>query len=165
MPAESKNFYDIFYSYRRRRRYAGGMILAHATIGHDNLAAPNAMLTPKPVVLLADDSRLILEKYGDLLKRNGFNVVTASDVYVSQLIRQTKPDLVLMDISFGSEVGPVAMQSLKKRGTAGGAPVVLFSSRAAGELKKIAEDCGADGYIVKGADDEAFLREVKKYLR
>lgn len=122
------------------------------------------MTDGKRVVLIADDSKLIREKYTDLLQRNGFQVVTAPDVYISQLIRQSQPDLILMDVSFGSEVGPVAVQSLKKRGAQGGAPVVLFSSRPAVELKKIADACGADGYITKDADEWAFLREVNKFV-
>lgn len=122
------------------------------------------MTGQKKVVLIADDSKLIREKYADLLERNGFSVLTSPDVYISQLIRQSPPDLILMDVSFGSDVGPVAVQSLKKRGTQGQAPVVLFSSRPSVELKKIAEDCGADGYIVKGENDLSFLREIKRYM-
>jgi DNA-binding NarL/FixJ family response regulator len=43
--------------------------------------------------------------------------------------------------------------------------MVLFSSRGADELKKLATQCGAAGYIQKTGDAERLQREVEAFLQ
>jgi len=124
----------------------------------------NSTKKPRQTILIADDSKLVLARYSDLLNSAGYDVVTSTDVYIASLVRQSQPDLILMDVSFGSDVGPIAVKSLKRRKIQGNATVVLFSARSEIELNQLALDCEADGYIRKSDDDAAFLREVAAFL-
>ena len=119
-----------------------------------------------PVVLILDDSKMMLTLYGALLRAAGMQVHTAETILeFDKLLRKVEPSLLLVDVLMpdldGDEVVPV----LRKRYMMDDVPIVLISGMQPDELARRAEKAGADGWITKGAGVEGFVGEVESFLR
>ncbi len=116
-------------------------------------------------ILICDDSELILAKTGDLLRGEGFEVLTSHNAWVAKVVREEQPDLILMDVSFGTKLGPIAVQALKRHNVSGNAKILLYSGRSDKELDELARECGADGFISKDNSDAEFIYQIRRVLR
>ena len=117
-------------------------------------------------VLVIDDNRLILTVINDILTTAGYNVSTSEDVlYCNDIIYgKSPPDLILMDINLPFMTGDHKVRIMKSRPKGSQIPVVLVSSISENELKTMADDCGADGYLVKPIDSQVLIGAVEKIL-
>ncbi len=117
-------------------------------------------------ILVVDDNKLILRMTEDLLTNAGYKVSTAEDnLYCNDIIYgNSPPDLILMDINLPFMAGNHKVRIMKSRPKGSQIPVVLISSISEHELKVMAEDCGADGYLVKPIDDRLLLETIGKIL-
>jgi DNA-binding response OmpR family regulator len=115
-----------------------------------------------PRVLVVDDSRFICDALGMALRKAGFDVRVARDLW--DLEGETEaPDLILIDVvlqeAFGDEVASLLRSS---RGVA--CPILLFSSLPAPELARRASEAGLDGYVSKRAGLPAIVDRVCRVL-
>jgi PleD family two-component response regulator len=109
-------------------------------------AAPRS----KGRILVIDDSELVLELTREALQEIGYEVVTNSSwLEVNAAIRDYKPDLILLDLVMPSIKGESLCEILKRSSFSASIPIVIFSSKDEAEVKRLAEDAGADGWIVK----------------
>lgn len=103
-------------------------------------------------VLVVDDDPQYLELVERTLRSFGYGVATAtSSLGVSNLVRRTEPDVVLLDVNIPALSGD-ALLGLARRSAPEKTRFVLFSSADEATLRKTARQCGADGYITKSAD-------------
>lgn len=123
-----------------------------------------AVLQKRPRILIVDDSRLILEQMSDLLEDAGYTVHTASTVWIAPVVREHRPDLILMDVMLDTQDGASATEVLRRYGEAKSTPILLYSSKSPRELRYLAEECGADGWIHKGEDPSEIVRKVSDVL-
>ncbi len=103
-------------------------------------------------VLVVDDSEtttLLLEAE---LKAKGFEVHTADTADKATKIilkKQTRPDLVLLDVRMPNVNGEQFCRFIKSNSLFAGIKVLLCSGENIEELQRICREAGADGYVAK----------------
>lgn len=105
-------------------------------------------------ILVVDDDRGVQMLYADELTDEGYDVVTSGDgSHLVELIKEERPDLVVMDMKLGEYDGVDLLQNI--RNAFDQLPVILCTAypSAAHHLKTV----GADGYVLKSSD----LSELK----
>ena len=115
-------------------------------------------------ILIVDDSKTYLTLADNALKEAGYQTYLSETIWVSRLISQHRPDLVLMDVNIGSSNGTAAVTAIKKRNFGSGVKIFLHSSEPDNVLSRLSSECGADGYIVKDGKCDGLVGEVKKAL-
>ena len=117
-------------------------------------------------ILVVEDNELNMELITDVLNLAGYTVLSANDAERAFIItRESRPDLILMDIQLPQIDGLEATRMLKKDPATASIPVVAVTSHAMeGDREKVVE-AGCAGYFVKPIDVRTFAGEIKKYLK
>ncbi len=98
-------------------------------------------------ILVADDDSGILDVMQIVLEDEGFDVITTiSGTNVLDLCEQ-KPDLIFLDVWMSGIDGNIICKQIKANYNLKHIPVILFS--ATRNIKQVAKDCGADGFLSK----------------
>ena len=117
-------------------------------------------------ILLIDDSADIRALVCLLLRQGGHTVVEAEDGRVGlDLVRQTRPDLVLTDLALPGLSGWDITRILKSDPELAEIPVVALTAHAMRGDRERALATGCDGFIVKPIDDEKFEPTIRSYLK
>ena len=92
----------------------------------------------------------------------GFTVLIAKDGREGlELARKELPDIVLLDIMLPEMDGFKVCRKIKFDVALENIKVIICSARGSDADKKLAEQAGADAYIVKPFDIKRFVEEVK----
>jgi DNA-binding NarL/FixJ family response regulator len=113
-------------------------------------------------VVLVDDHAVVRVGLERLLAAAGDMVVvgTAADgAEAVEVVRSTRPDVVLMDLQMPVLDGVAATRTIVEEQL--GAQVVILTSYSDGERIVAALDAGAVGYLLKDADPEDLLSGVR----
>ena len=117
----------------------------------------------KSKVMIVDDCELTLNITRDVLEEGGFEVITrARAIGTTAAILKEKPNYVLMDVFMPSLSGPKIVKLVKN--TNSSVKILLHSAKDDEELKKLVDDCGADGYIKKGSDSSKLLKQLRSTI-
>jgi DNA-binding response OmpR family regulator len=103
-------------------------------------------------VLVVDDSAETVEVIKAELTRRKYEVFTATTVDVATkmlLKKETRPDVVLLDVIMPKVDGEQFCRFVKKNKLFKGIRVVLCSAMKSSQLRGMAEKCAADGYLTK----------------
>lgn len=102
----------------------------------------------KPRILIAEDEAIIRLDLKEMLEEEGIDVVgEASDgESAMRIARETKPDLVILDIKMPGMDGLTASEKIIEEGLGAVLILTAFSQK---DLVKRAADAGAMGYLVK----------------
>ncbi len=102
----------------------------------------------KPRVLIAEDEAIIRLDLKEMLEEEGIEVVgeAADGGAAMRIARDTKPDLVILDIKMPGMDGLTASEKIVEEGLAAVLILTAFSQK---DLVKRAADAGAMGYLVK----------------
>lgn len=123
------------------------------------------MRTP-PRILAVDDVASNLEILQVRLEAQGYEVITASDgERALQLIRESEPDLVLLDIMMPKIDGITVLKQLKQDASARFLPVILVTAKADTSDVVIGLEAGADDYLTKPFEQAALMARVRSLLR
>jgi DNA-binding response OmpR family regulator len=123
-------------------------------------------LQARPKVLIVDDEPFILTAVGGVLRTGGFDVLTCEMwAGVANMVRAENPDIVLLDYNMPSLKGDNICVILKRNIQDSAMKIILFSSEAEAELARIAERCGADGFIKKNTPGPELVRMLDEMLR
>lgn len=124
------------------------------------------MAAARGKVLIVDDSPIVLAVCRERLEDVGYEVaVRESALGTSAMVLRDKPDAVLMDVDLPGLSGDQIATLIKKNDTLGGdnGPVIiLHSSLSAPVLTRLAEQCGAAGFIQKTDDDNLFVTQFNQ---
>ena len=113
-------------------------------------------------VLLIDDSEISLHFTAQVLSRAGFEVKQSTDPYeLSSVLGGWRPDVILTDVDMPNVTGVELCQMLKSSYETAHVPVVLFSALPPEELKELARECDADGYLSKTNGLEQLAKELQ----
>ena len=113
-------------------------------------------------ILICDDAAFMRMMIKDILTKNGYNVAGEAEngVKAVEKYQETKPDLVLMDITMPEMDGIQALKKIKQLDP--NASVVMCS--AMGQQAMVIESIqsGARDFIVKPFHPDRVLEAVKK---
>jgi two-component system chemotaxis response regulator CheY len=115
-------------------------------------------------VLIVDDSQVMREMIGDVLKTQGFEVVgeaTDGQEALSQY-KKLKPDIVTMDVVMPKEHGIDAVKKIIAIDKS--ARIIIISGLYQKTLVMEALDAGAMDYVIKPFDPSELIETVKKNL-
>jgi CheY-like chemotaxis protein len=125
-------------------------------------------------ILVVDDTPLILKLMSTKLTANGYDVVTAEDGSAAvSAVRQEKPDLILLDISFPPDVahgggvawdGFLIMNWLKRMEEARKIPIIVITGGEPAKYKDRALAAGAASFFHKPIDNDALLTVIRGIL-
>ena len=114
-------------------------------------------------VLVVDDDQALAEMLGIVLRKEGFEVATCGDgARALPMIRQFRPDLVLLDVMLPSMDGVEVCRLLR---TESGVPVVMLTARTDTKDVVAGLEAGADDYVVKPFKPQELLARIRARLR
>jgi CheY-like chemotaxis protein len=129
---------------------------ADGTLGLDPLddlpARFAAALAARRRVLIVDDDRVVARLLEEELAGKGFEVLYAPDAGTATSLlarRETRPDLILVDVKMPRIDGPQLCRFVKRNERFRGIKVMLCSDAARESVEKMAAECGADGFLFK----------------
>lgn len=108
----------------------------------------------KPRILIVDDSEMTARIIEADLVSKGFEVHVADSAEKATKIilkKQTRPDLVLLDVRMPDVDGEQFCRFIKGNSLFAGIKVLLCSGENVEELQRIVREAGADGYVPKDA--------------
>ena len=120
----------------------------------------------KKKVLIVEDNELNMKLFRDLLEAHGVDTVeTRNGMEVVEVAKESKPDLILMDIQLPEVSGLDVTKWLKQDESLQDIPVIAVTAFAMkGDEEKIREG-GCEDYISKPISVTRFLEVVDKHLQ
>jgi CheY-like chemotaxis protein len=116
-------------------------------------------------ILVVDDDPVTLSVTQAVLEDAGFKVATReTPVGTGAHIQKSRPDLVLLDVNMPALTGDRLAELLTKNGRMAGARLVFYSSSSETDLRRLAAQYGAAGWIRKGTDHGELVNEVQRLL-
>jgi len=117
-------------------------------------------------IIFIEDERALQTTFQNILKQEGYNVVPALDGKEGlKLVKDKKPDLVLLDLILPKIDGIEVLREVKKNEETKEIPVIVLTNLE--ELKKIEEalELGAKTYLIKANYTvEEVIEKIKKIL-
>jgi len=114
--------------------------------------------------MIIDDEAGVRDLLGDALKLAGFETLTAADAMIAQtLLRNTKPDLLIVDINMPMMDGFEFIERI--RGAGDNTPALMLSARADRADVTRGLTLGADDYVTKPFGLEELVLRIKAILR
>ena len=131
------------------------------------MAKRNDGATSKKKILLIEDEDVILELLRGRLIAAGYEVATAADgVSGLALIRETRPDLVLLDMLLPGLSGFKILEKMKEEGLLPATPVLILSNSGQPiELERALQMGVRDALIKVNFDPHEVLMRVENILR
>jgi CheY-like chemotaxis protein len=103
-------------------------------------------------VLIVDDSEIVARLLKEELEAKGFEIQYAPDAEKATSVilkRQTRPDLILLDINMPKVDGAQFCRFVKKNDMFKAIKVIFCSGEEREKVKRLVAECGADGFILK----------------
>ena len=114
-------------------------------------------------VLIVEDSPTDSKLLCDMLIKNGFGVVAVGSAEEALTrVKQTKPDLVLMDVVLPGQNGFQATRALSRDEATKDVPVIICSSKSQATDKVWGIRQGAKNYLVKPVKQTELLAMIAK---
>ena len=115
-------------------------------------------------ILVVEDEPAILRGLADNLKRELHEVWTAADGETGyQLIKQKKPDLVILDLMLPKLSGYEVCRQIRAEKI--GTPILMLTARGEETDRVVGLDLGADDYVTKPFSVRELLARVRALLR
>jgi len=117
-------------------------------------------------ILIVDDNSVNLKLASQVLEAEGYAIVTAVDAELAQeILEDTVPDLILMDIALPGMDGLTFTRKLKDDKRLKHIPVIALTAFAMRGDEQKASEAGCDGYITKPIDTRKLPHLVAELLR
>ena len=112
-------------------------------------------------ILIVDDSATDRQFLTEMLSKKGFKVATAESAEDAMLkVKQSRPDLVLMDIVLPGQNGFQATRTLTRDEDTKAIPVILCTSKGQETDRVWGLRQGARDYIVKPINQAELLKKI-----
>lgn len=117
-------------------------------------------------ILIVDDSKTVRNLVAFILKKEGFKVTTAEDgldglekLYGSEVV-----DLIVSDVNMPRMDGLTFIKTIREQESYRDIPIIVLSTEGQDKDIKTGLNVGANLYMVKPAQPEKLLRNVKMLL-
>ena len=115
-------------------------------------------------ILVAEDETSLNDLLQDALRMNGYETISAKHgLEALRLIREQKPDLVILDINMPQLDGFGVIENLRNENN--NVPVIVLTARDQRDDKSIGFGLGADDFVTKPFGLEELLMRVAAVLR
>lgn len=116
-------------------------------------------------ILLVEDSRVEAEKLTRYLQKQGLSVLGVTSGEEAEIrLKQEKPRLIVLDVILPGESGFELCRKLKADPLTQQIPVVICSTKDKEIDKTWASMSGADAYITKPVNEEAFQQTINQLI-
>ena len=115
-------------------------------------------------ILVVEDDPAILRGLKDNFEAESYEVLTATDGEAGyRLIRERKPDLIILDLILPKLGGYELCRKVRKEGTT--TPILMLTARGEEADRVLGLDLGADDYVTKPFSLRELLARVRAILR
>ena len=119
-----------------------------------------------PKILIVEDEDDAAMLLGKRLSKNGFEVLTASDVPKSiEVLQKQKVDLVILDLMLPAGGGVTVLKSLRENSRTSSIPVVVLTATHSPGYKQKVLDEGVESYMEKPYDPAELVTTIKGLLK
>ena len=116
-------------------------------------------------ILVVDDSPTEMFRFKEILNKNGFEVLEASNGADGVTIAQAElPDLVLMDVVMPGVNGFQATRQISRGDSTKHIPVVIVSTKDQDTDRVWGKRQGAVDYLIKPIDESRLIEVIQQYL-
>jgi len=116
-------------------------------------------------VLIIEDELNIIEAIRFLLSREGWTVDTHSNgTDAAQVIRDLKPDLVMLDVMLPGKSGFDILEELRSHDDTADLPVLMLTARGQSRDREMAEKAGVSRFMTKPFSNSEVLTAVRDLL-
>ena len=117
-------------------------------------------------ILIVDDEPSLLLLLKSRLEANHYQVLTACHgIEGLQVLKQERPDLVLLDILMPDIDGFSFLEKMKQFPDVRSVPIIMLSAKARQEDIRRAISLGAKDYVIKPFTPEILMNKIKKVLQ
>lgn len=118
------------------------------------------------VILVVDDSSTDREIVSLCLQKAGHSVMVAENALKAQeKLKQTKPDLIILDVILPDQSGFELCRSIKDNPQTATIPVIMSSTKGTDVDKMWGNMLGADAYLPKPINQKELAQTVQKLLK
>jgi len=119
----------------------------------------------QPTVLYVEDNEFNRKIVRQLLSRTTYRLLEAPDGEVAlDMVRQERPDLVLMDVQLPKMSGLDVTRALRADAATADIPIIVVTSFALSGDDQKAMAAGASAYLAKPYSPRELLALVRKFL-
>lgn len=124
------------------------------------------MSSGKTTVVIVEDEKMLADMYSTKFTMEGFDAAKANDGQAGfDLVKQSHPDIVLLDIIMPKIDGFGVLKMLKEDADLKNIPVILLTNLGQDEDIKKGKELGAADYFVKANHTPAeVVQKVKQVL-
>jgi CheY-like chemotaxis protein len=116
-------------------------------------------------LLVVDDDRMIHTVLRASLEKHGYKIHSAFDsVQAQMMVRQVRPDLIVLDITMPGGGGFEAFKRLQMMSTTSHIPILVYTSLAPEDVSQKIPSTPTVAHLRKPAAPEAVLAEIQKLL-
>lgn len=117
-------------------------------------------------ILIVDDSKTVRNLVAFIMKKEGFKVVTAEDGLdgLEKLYSSEKIDLIVSDINMPRMDGFTFIKSVREQEAYRDIPIVVLSTEGQEKDIQAGLSIGANMYMVKPAQPEKMVKNIKMLL-
>jgi chemosensory pili system protein ChpA (sensor histidine kinase/response regulator) len=115
--------------------------------------------------MVVDDSITMRKASGNLLKRLGFEVMTARDgVDALSQLHEQKPDIILLDVEMPRMDGFEFASIVRNDDDFQHLPIIMITSRTGQKHRERALEIGVNAYLGKPYQEQELVSEMQKLL-
>jgi CheY-like chemotaxis protein len=120
----------------------------------------------KRTVMVVDDQRYQFEFISKMLKDEPYHLVFASSgAEAMRILRQTQPDILLMDYQMPDMDGMQVMRWMRSSSHFSVIPIIMITSNSEESIVENSLKAGATDFMVKPLNREALIQKVAKVLQ
>ena len=119
----------------------------------------------QPLILLAEDDEGIADLISDFLSFSEYHVIIAQNGHEAvRLVKEEKPDIVLMDIHMPDMDGLNAISHIRADADVSDTPIIALTALAMIGDRERCLEAGADDYIIKPVHFKDLIRAIEAQL-
>lgn len=120
----------------------------------------------RPLVLIVDDEKDLLDLLSYNFQQDGYRVTTARDgIEALDLARETPPDIIVLDIMMPRMDGIEACRRIRSDAVLRKLPIIMLTAKTEEDDQIEGLDSGADIYISKPVSVSVLLSQARALLR